>query len=82
MGLTQQDLADRLGLRQSAVAKWERGDVPMRVRDAVAVCGILGTTLGDLWDEPADTADRYQEGVRRGMELCIEAIQKQQRGIQ
>ena len=75
-GLSQQELADKLGVGQSSMAKWERGDVPMRLRDAVAVCHILGIELSELWDEPAAQGDRYQEGIRRGIEISQAAIQR------
>jgi len=75
-GLSQQELADKLGIGQSSMAKWERGDVPMRLRDAVAVCRILGIELSDLWDEPATHGDRYQEGIQRGIEISQAAIKR------
>jgi len=38
-GLTQRDLADRLGVRQATIARWERGDRQVGIEDVEAVAG-------------------------------------------
>src|SRR3954451_17945875 len=38
-GLTQRDLADRLGCRQATIARWERGDRQASFEDAQAAVG-------------------------------------------
>ena len=75
-GMNQQELGEKVGVQQATVAKWERGAVPMRLRDAVAICRILGITLGELWDEPQSDIDRYQQGVKRGIELSRKALER------
>jgi transcriptional regulator with XRE-family HTH domain len=44
-GLTQRELADRLGLRQATIARWERGDRQVGIEDVEAVAGACGLHL-------------------------------------
>jgi transcriptional regulator with XRE-family HTH domain len=44
-GLTQRELADRLGLRQATIARWERGDRQVGVEDVEAVAAACGLHL-------------------------------------
>jgi transcriptional regulator with XRE-family HTH domain len=51
-GLTQQELADLLGVAQQHVARWETGKNEPRASMAVRLSEALGTTANALW--PAD----------------------------
>lgn len=44
-GLTQRELAERLGLRQATIARWERGDRQVSVDDVEAVAEACGLHL-------------------------------------
>lgn len=44
-GLTQRELADRLGLRQATIARWERGDRQVGIEDIEAVAEACGLQL-------------------------------------
>ena len=44
-GLTQRELAERLGLRQATIARWERGDRQVGVEEIEAVAGACGLHL-------------------------------------
>lgn len=44
-GLTQRELADRLGLRQATIARWERGDRQVGLEDVEAVAAACGFHL-------------------------------------
>ena len=44
-GLTQRELAERLGLRQATIARWERGDRQVGLEDVEAVAGACGLHL-------------------------------------
>jgi transcriptional regulator with XRE-family HTH domain len=44
-GLTQRELAERLGLRQATIARWERGDRQVAVEDVEAVAAACGLHL-------------------------------------
>ena len=50
-GVTQVDLAERLGQSQSFVSKVERGDRRLDVVQLRTICGELGTTLMDFVQE-------------------------------
>jgi transcriptional regulator with XRE-family HTH domain len=41
LGLTQTEMADRLGLNQSTISRFERGDLPVDKRTALAVRSLL-----------------------------------------
>jgi transcriptional regulator with XRE-family HTH domain len=55
-GLTQQQLADRLGLDQAVIARWETGAQEPRVRAAVRLSEALGTTANALWPPDNESA--------------------------
>lgn len=76
-GLTQIQLGRRLGLSQSAIARWERGDVKPSLetlRELIRACGLelifqiepLDTSNLVLLDEglALDPAQRFERGVR------------------
>lgn len=49
-GVRQVDLAERLGLPQSFVSKYESGERALDVLEARAVCIALGVSFHDLID--------------------------------
>ena len=48
--MTQQELADRLGLTQNNVTRWERDGATPNVIMAKQIANILGCTIEDLLD--------------------------------
>ena len=51
-GLSQQQLADRLGVSRQTVNAIESGDYNPTIRLCVGICKTLGLTLNDLfWEE-------------------------------
>lgn len=51
-GLSQQQLADRLGVSRQTVNAIENGDYNPTIRLCVGICKALGLTLNDLfWEE-------------------------------
>jgi len=51
-GLSQQELADRLGVSRQTINAIEKGDYNPTIRLCVGICRVLGLTLNDLfWDE-------------------------------
>ena len=48
-GLTQQELADRVGVTRQTVVAIEKGDYNPTVRLCVEICRALGTTLDGLF---------------------------------
>lgn len=47
-GLTQAELASRLGMKQPMVGRWERGTFVPSLQNAVAVCEALDVSLDEL----------------------------------
>lgn len=62
-GLTQTDLADRLGLTQSVVSKCERGERRIDVIELRAWCRAIGIRLGDFSEKLDRTLNRAR-GIR------------------
>jgi transcriptional regulator with XRE-family HTH domain len=61
-GLTQSELARRIGRSKQLVSAWENGRAAMLVRDLARVAGVLGCTADDLlW--PGDP-QRHPEPIR------------------
>ena len=51
-GLSQQGLAERLGVSRQTINAIENGDYNPTVRLCVGICRALGVTLNDLfWDD-------------------------------
>lgn len=60
-GLTQKALADKLGVKNTAVSNWESGNNSIDIDTLVLACGIFGVTLNDMYGKfsafPALTED-------------------------
>src|SRR5262245_32874521 len=65
-GLTQRELAARVGKPQSMIARWERGHDSPRLDSLIALAHACGTEL-DLTVRPRDEVDRAQ--IRRHLDL-------------
>lgn len=51
-GLSQQELADRLGVSRQTINAIEKGDYNPTIKLCVGICRTLGLTLNDLfWNE-------------------------------
>ena len=51
-GLSQQELADKLGVSRQTINAIEKGDYNPTIRLCVGICRVLGVTLNDLfWEE-------------------------------
>ena len=70
-GLTQHQLADRLGLAQATLARYETGSREPRVRAAVRLSEALDTTVNALW--PPDKKPRRPRQRTRGTTTSEEA---------
>lgn len=54
MGLTQQGLADAVGVTRQTIVAIEKGDYNPTVRLCIQICQALGKTLNDLFWEGSD----------------------------
>ena len=50
-GLSQQELADKLGVSRQTVNAIEKGDYNPTIRLCIGICRVLGKTLDDLFWE-------------------------------
>lgn len=51
--LSQQELADKVGVSRQTVNAIEKGDYNPTIKLCIAICRALGLTLNDLfWEEP------------------------------
>ena len=51
-GLSQQELADKLGVSRQTINAIEKGDYNPTIKLCVGICRVLGLTLNDLfWEE-------------------------------
>ena len=51
-GLSQQELADRLGVSRQTINAIEKGDYNPTIKLCIGICKVLGLTLNDLfWEE-------------------------------
>ena len=48
-GLSQQELADRLGVSRQTINAIEKGDYNPTIRLCIGICRVLGLTLNDLF---------------------------------
>ena len=48
MGMTQKQLAEKLGMSDKSVSKWERGICLPDVSVYLELCGILGISLNEF----------------------------------
>lgn len=57
-GLSQQEVADRLGITQPAYALWERRNISIRVDQLFQVAKIFGVSVEELFYDPNTTRSR------------------------
>ena len=59
-GLTQEEVAERLGVSRQAVAKWERGESQPDIESCIRLADLFETTVDQLvrdWDEGEHSGD-------------------------
>ena len=65
-GLSQEALAERLGVSRQAVSKWERSESSPDTDILIALANLYGVSLYDLlYAEPADQADPLSDEAAR-----------------
>jgi transcriptional regulator with XRE-family HTH domain len=60
-GLTQQMLAERLGITQGAISQWEKGTARPSISVLKPLASVLGITLDELITE--ESQDEQQKDV-------------------
>lgn len=75
--ITQEELADRLGVTRQSVSKWETGEASPETDKLILICDLFGVSLdeivrGDL------TAEAVQENLREGAEEIADEESRQE----
>ena len=60
-GLTQMQLAEKLGITDKAVSKWERGIAMPDSSIMLELCAILSVTVNDLLSGEVVTMENYDK---------------------
>ncbi len=60
-GLTQEQLAEQVGVSRQAIAKWENGDALPDIDNLVALADIYGVTIDSLVRNVASYAGESSE---------------------
>lgn len=57
-GLTQEQLAEALGISNSTMVRWENTNMTPNVKELIKICRILGVSVGDIaiMDDSEDNA--------------------------
>ena len=59
-GLSQEDLAARLGVSRQAISKWERAESSPDTDNLIALARLYGISLDELLLQPAQGGDRCE----------------------
>lgn len=73
--LTQAQLADKLGITDRAVSKWETGKSLPDASIMLELCGILKITVNDLLSGEVVTMENYQ---KQSEEMLIEMVKEKE----
>ena len=86
-GLSQQDVADALGIAIRRYGGWEREEREINLRDAILLADLFGCTLDELagrdWPSPTLTSDeralveRFREADDRGRGAIIDTAERE-----
>lgn len=66
-GMTQMQLAERLGITDRAVSKWETGKSLPDAAIMLELCGLLKITVNDLLCGEAVSMENYNEAVEKNL---------------
>ena len=66
-GLTQLQLAEKLGITDRAVSKWETGRAMPDLSVMQELCGILGITVNDLLSGEVVSMDNYKRELENNL---------------
>ncbi len=64
-GLSQEQLAERLGISRQAVSKWETGEATPELGKLAALCSVLNVSADWLLND-ADSGPPQEEGAAKG----------------
>ena len=68
-GLSQEELADKLGLSRQAVSKWERAEASPDTDNLICLAKLYGVSLDELLSTEDDTETIIEEQVKKDDEI-------------
>ena len=68
-GLTQKELAAKLGVKNTAVSNWESGNNSIDIETLFAACEIFGVTLNDMYGRYS--VEKSSGSVLSADEVCL-----------
>lgn len=63
-GMTQEDLAERMGVSRQTISKWELDQAYPEMEKAVELCGCFSCTLDQLLREDMNVSDEAYSNIR------------------
>ena len=76
-GLTQMQLAEKLGITDRAVSKWETGKAMPDSSIMLELCDVLGISVNDLLSGEVVTVDNYNKELENNL---LEMIKQKEEG--
>ncbi len=80
-GFTQRQLAERLGISDKTVSKWERGNGFPEVSLLLPLCGELGITVNELLSGERVSGADYQKKAEENMVNLVKEAQESKKKI-
>ena len=80
-GLTQAQLAEKFGISNRAVSKWENGKSLPDASIMINLCNFLGITVNELLNGERISMEDYKEKAEDTMTNVVEISQKEKRAM-
>lgn len=80
-GLSQEELADKLGLSRQAVSKWERAEASPDTDNLICLAKLYNVSLDDLLSTEDDPETIIKEQVKKDDEKKAEGVHIQEDGV-
>lgn len=69
-GLSQQEIAEELGMPRRTYGSYERGECSINLKLAAAICNVLGCTPNDLVGWPIDGLTSDESDLVKSYKAC------------
>lgn len=79
--LSQEDLAEKVGVSRQSVSKWECGESYPEMNNILALCHIFGCKMNDLVQENLMDIDQLGEDVKMSVVKFKKEEQKKMKGL-
>lgn len=79
--ISQEDLAEKVGVSRQSVSKWETGEAYPEMNNILELCKIFKCSIGDLVNDNMVDLDSLDEEVKMSIVKFKKEKQKQMKGI-